>query len=244
MVRKSELRAKVKEKILLIGDTGVGKTYTCVKIAGFVAGHGKKVVYIDTERGAGRELEALPDEVLENITYVDAPEWDAMQRAVFRNDSCFLKILDGISEVFVASKFWLEDRFIAKGKYQVGESEIEITDREVFTLPWQSYSKVYDFVRKTVHELVKQSPHILVTMHPFGDTETKRSLEADVFRKFDTILELRRTTKQTPPSIVYDAVLRKHRGRPFEAFYAMTNYIDKLKKLFARRMGVEVNDRD
>ena len=239
LVKKSELRTKIKEKILLVGDTGVGKTYTCVKVAEFVAGHGKKVVYIDTERGAGRELETLSDEVLENITYVDAPEWDSLERAIFRNDSCFLKILDGISEVFVASKFWLEDRFISKGKYQVGESEIEITDREVFTLPWQSYSKVYDFVRRSCHELVKQSPHIIVTTHSFGTTATKEGLERDIYRKFDTILELRRTSKSAPPSLVYDAVLKKHRGRPFEAFYIMPNYIEQLKKLFARRMGID-----
>jgi len=240
MVKKSELQTKIKEKILLVGDTGVGKTYTSVKVADYVASHGKRVVYIDTERGAGRELEMLSDEVLENITYVDAPEWNSLEKAIFRNDSCFLKILDGISEVFVSSKFWLEDRFVLKGKYQVGEKEVEITDRQVFTLPWQSYSKVYDFVRKACHELVKQSPHIIVTTHSFGTTATKEGLERDIYRKFDTILELRRTAKSTPPSLVYDAILKKHRGRPFEAFYVMPNYIEQLKKLFARRMGIEL----
>lgn len=246
MVKRSELQAKIKEKILLIGETGTGKTFTSAKVANFVAGHGKKVVFIDPERGAGKELEMLSDEVLENIEFRDTPEWDPFKKAIFKNDNCFLKVVDGLSEAFVSSKIYLEDRYVAHGKYMTGkaEAEIEITDKEIFTLPFVAYSKVYDFIIKICHELVKQSPHIIVTMHSFGGSEAKQRLEADVFRKFDIIFELRRTPKTTPPSIVYDAVLKKRRGRPFKAFYAMPNYVEQLEKLFAKRMGIEYGTTD
>jgi len=242
MVKREELLSKIKEKILLIGDTGVGKTYTAVRIAEYVASHGKPVVFIDPERGAERELELLDDNALEHIELRDCPDWESLKRAIWsRDDGAFLKILDGLSEAFIASRLWLEDRYIAHGKYMVGEAEVEIKDREVFTLPWQGYPKVYDAIRKICHELVRQRPHILVTMHSFGTTATKESLEADVFRKFDTILELRRRVSQTPPAIVYDAVLKKHRGRPFEAYVAFSGYVDKLIKLFGRRLGEEAS---
>lgn len=241
MVRREELQQKIKEKILLIGETGVGKTYTAVKVAEFVASHGKQVVFVDPERGAERELELLSDEVLANITLRDVPEWNEFKNAVWADDTCFLKVVDGLSEAFVASRMWLEDRYISQGKYMVGEGEVEIKDREIFTLPWQGYPKVYDAIRKICHELVKQAPHIIVTMHSFGTTATKERLQDDVFRKFDTIMELRRRNVELPtPRLVYDAVLKKHRGRPFEAFVSFSGYVDKLKDLFAKRMGVEV----
>jgi hypothetical protein len=239
MVKREELQQKTKEKILLIGETGVGKTFTVVKIAEFVAQHEQDVVFIDPERGAERELELLSDEVLGHINLKDCPDWESFKRAIWSEDSCFLKVVDGLSEAFVASKIWLEDRYVAHGEYMVGESEVKIKDKEVFTLPWQGYSKVYDFIGKICHELVKQKPHIIVTMHSFGKTATKEKLEGDVFRKFDTIMELRRTVSATPPSIVYDAMLKKHRGRPFIAYVSFSGYVDKLKELFGKRMGLE-----
>lgn len=239
MVKREALEQKIKEKVLLIGETGSGKTYTATKVAEWVASHGRQVVFIDPEFGAERELELLSDEVLENIELKVCPEWGSFKKAVESEDACFLKVVDGLSEAFVATKFFLEDRYISHGKYMVGESEIEIKDREVFTLPWQAYAKVYDVIRKVCHTLVKQAPHIIVTMHSFGETKTKEKLETDVFRKFDTILELRRRVATTGTSLVYDGVLKKHRGRPFVAYYVMGDYVEQLKKLFAKRMGVE-----
>lgn len=244
MVRREELEQKIKEKILLIGDTAAGKTFTAVKVAEFLARYGKQVVFIDPERGAERELELLGDEVLQNIVLKDTPEWEDFKKAIWSNDNCFLKIVDGLSEAFVGSKVWLEDRYISHGKYMVGESEVEIKDREIFTLPWQGYPKVYDTIRKICHELVKQSPHILVTMHSFGTTATKEKLEEDVFRKFDTIMELRRKLDTTQTKLVYDAVLKKHRGRQFIAYLSFGNCVDKLNGLFAKRMGVEYKEEE
>lgn len=239
MVKRSELETKIKEKILLTGGTGVGKTHTAVKIAEFVAEHGRRVVFIDTEYGAERELELLSDEVLENIELRVTPSWEMLKGAVFSNDDCFLKIVDGLSAVFELNKAFVEDRFVARGRYMVGEKEIEITDRAVFTLPWQSYPKVYDSVRSVCRELVEQKPHIICTHHPFGESETKMRLTEDIARKFDTILELRRTPVTQPkPAIRYEAVLRKHRGRGFSAFVVFEGYIEQLKKLFGRRLGL------
>lgn len=239
MVKREQLESMIKEKILLIGETGVGKTFTVTQIAKFVAEHGKKVVFIDPERGAERELELLSDEVLENIELKDTPEWDSFKNAVWNKDDCFLKVIDGLSEAFVSSKIWLEDRYVSHGEYMVGESEVKIKDREVFTLPWQAYSKVYDFIGKICHELVKQKPHIIVTMHSFGASATKEKLGSDVFRKFDTIMELRCRPSTVGDKLVYDAVLKKHRGRPFTAYLSFSGYVDKLKDLFGKRMGLE-----
>jgi len=239
MVDRKQLQSLIKEKVLLIGETASGKTYTAVRVAEHVALHGRMVVFIDPERGAGREMELLSDEALANIEFKDAPEWESFRKAVWSNDNCFLKIVDGLSEAFVASKMWIEDRAISHGKYMVGEHELEIKDKELFSLPWEGSAKVYDFIRKICHELVKQSPHIMVTMHSFGKTATKERLETDVFRKFDTIMELRRRSVELPtPRLQYDAVLKKHRGRPFEAFVSFTGHVEKLKELFGRRMSI------
>ena len=197
------------------------------------------MVYVDPEYGAERELELLSDGILEMIELHIVPSWNELKNAIFRSDECFLKVVDGLSAVFELNKGFVEDRFVARGRYMAGEKEIEITDRAVFTLPWRAYPVVYDSVRSACRELVEQKPHIICTMSQLGESEARMRLRDDVFRKFDTVLDLRATLVTQPkPSMLYDAVLRKHRGRPIVAHAVVDKPVEQLKNLFARRMGL------
>lgn len=56
MVTLDEIKAKRKIKMLIKGPTAVGKTYACMKITDAVLKAGKKVLYLDHERGAIEEI--------------------------------------------------------------------------------------------------------------------------------------------------------------------------------------------
>lgn len=243
MVKRSELEAKIKEKILLSGNSGSGKTYTAVKIAKLVAETGRKVTFIDPEHGAERELELLSDEVLENIDLKITPRWEMLRSAIESKDDAFLKILDGLSEVFELCKHFLEQRYISRGKYIAGEKEISITDPQVFVLPWVGYPKVYSEVLASCRKLVEQKPHMVVTMHDFGETDARRRLTENVYRKFDTVLELKVQTATLPvPMASYMAQCRKHRGKSLAGLALVKDHIKQLEGLFNKRMGIEITE--
>lgn len=236
MVNRAELEAKIKEKILLVGDSGTGKTYTSVKVAEAVAKAGKKVVFIDPEYGCQRELELLGDDILANIEMKVTPEWNQLKVAIEHKDDCFLKILDGLTEVFQSSRQYLEDKFVERRFYTVAGTKIDIQDTEAFVFPFTVYPRIFDNVRAVCRELVAQKPHIIVTMHRFGSTSTQMRLTEDVFRKFDTVLELRRTQGIT--GFNYAATAIKHRGRKFTGFAQVKECDKQLVNLFEKRLGI------
>jgi ABC-type dipeptide/oligopeptide/nickel transport system ATPase component len=240
LVKRAELEAKIKEKILLMGDSGTGKTYTAVKVAKLVAESGEKVVFVDPEYGAERELELLSDDVLEDIELKITPRWEMLKVAIEHNDSCFLKVVDGLAEVFESVKHFLEQRYIARGEYIVGDKSISISDPQVFVLPWAGYPKVYSEVLASCRKLVEQKPHIICTTHSFGETPTQRKLTENVYRKFDTVLELKKQSAALPvPSVAYTAQCRKHRGTSLAGLALVKDHIGQLERLFKKRMGIK-----
>jgi hypothetical protein len=56
MVSLEDIKKKRKIKLLLKGGSAVGKTFTCIKIAHVALQAGKKVLYLDHERGAIEEI--------------------------------------------------------------------------------------------------------------------------------------------------------------------------------------------
>lgn len=226
----------MKEKILLLGETGTGKTYTCVRIAEALAKLGKRTVIIDPEYGSIRELELLPDEVLQNIELRVCPTWPQFQAAVERTDSeFFLKVIDGLSEAFVLSKRYLTDKFIKLGSYIVSDKEFKIKDTDTFTLPWSNYPKVYDNVRDVVWSCMEQKPHVIMTMHPItGGTDARSDLLTDIYRRFDTIIRLETATGSDGGTYWRSFVL-KHRGRGIPHGAVLRDHISALISLFERR---------
>jgi len=235
MVKREELQKLIKEKILLVGEAGSGKTYTSVKLAEFIASHGYTVIYIDPEYGAERELLNLSDDALDHIELIVAKTWPELKNAIEQNNKCFIKIVDSFSDALEHYKRYLESKFIAQGYYLIGEKEISIKDPDTFKLPWQSYSKLYDAFRDCVFTMLEHDYHILTTMHPLKGTDTKESLQQDIFRKYDTVIETRRAEGDT---VKWYGVVKKNRGREDETLFVKINDVaNTLIKLFEKRLG-------
>lgn len=211
MVTKKELRGLIKEKVLLVGNAGTGKTYAAVKVASALSESELKVVFIDPEWGSNKELERLTDSQLENIDLKITPRWELYKDAVLSNDSCYLKVVDGISEGVNLYRKFLEERFVTQGFYNIGEKTFEIKDPSTFVLPWNFYARIYDSVRDMIYEMLEHDYHILVTMHYIGDSDAKKSLEQDIYRKVDSVLQMERTSSEGKPA--WFSMVRKNRGR-------------------------------
>ena len=211
MVKRDALKKYIKEKVLLYGDTDTGKTYTAVKLSEFLVQQGKSVVFIDPEFGSHRELVKLPDEILEGIDLRVVRTYPEFRDACLEDSDCFLKIVDGLSEGMEIHKRFLEDKFIAQGEYVVGEKSFKIQDKDTFTLPWQTYAKLYDDLKGVVYRAIQHRYHFVMTMHPFKATETKTELMQSIMRKFDTVLELRRD-ETSEGGVNRYGVIKKNRG--------------------------------
>ena len=120
-MKYEELNKYIKEKVLFIGNSGVGKTYQCVQTAKFLAENGKKVIFIDPEFGAERELRNLGkewfDKYGDNLELLVTPDWKSFRQAALDETECFIKIIDGIKEAMELFKDYLEQKFIAQGYY-------------------------------------------------------------------------------------------------------------------------------
>jgi len=140
------------------------------------------------------------------------PDWKSFKHAVLEEKECFIKIVDGIKEAMELFKDYLEQKFIAQGYYIVEKNPIEIKDPDTFSLPYVMYPKLYDEVKNLIYELLRMEHnyHILVTSHWFGESDAKERLQEDIFRKFDTVIELKASKEETP---TWWAIIHKNRGR-------------------------------
>ncbi len=127
---------KKRERILIIGHTGHGKTYTATRVAYELAKSGKKVLYIDTEMGAIDEFSTLEitDDIDKNIAYVKVDNFiDLKKYATNYTDKVHTIIIDPI-RLTSLSRTTAKELFIKKGVRYVGESIIPIEDPDTFHL--------------------------------------------------------------------------------------------------------------
>jgi len=221
---------------LLYGDAGTGKTYSAVQLAKMLSIEGRRVIFIDPEFGAEKELLKLSDKELQNIELKITPDWVTFRDAVLSDDDCYIKIIDGLSEGLELFKRHLMKKFIAQGFFIIGEKEFPIKDLDTFTLPWGSYPKLYDEVKSIVYIILQHKYYILATMHPLKASEGKAELGQDIQRKFDTVLEMRRKEGDT---INWYAIIKKNRGREDTTTNAVVKTPDIVLNTFKKKLEDE-----
>jgi len=234
LVKREELRKLIKEKILLYGDTDTGKTFASAKLAAFLVENNKKVIFIDPEFGSQRELDLLSDDILEGIDLRVVRTYPEFRDACMEDSDCFLKVIDGLSEGMELHKRFLEDRFIAQGSYTVKDKTFKIEDIETFSLPWQTYAKLYSDLKGVVYKAIQHKYHFLMTMHPLKTTESRIELTQSIFRKMDTVLELRRD-ETSEGGVNRYGVIKKNRGVDVSNC-VVPDVLEILKKKFEARL--------
>ena len=248
-VKVDAVRKMVKNKVLLRGDSGSGKTHCALQVSFLFSGHGKRVCYVDPEWGCQKEIvELLVAGVIgevhvENIEIYVTPKWrsDDVKELdegvylggfvnVFDMLDGDLIVIDSMSELMAIHKRYLEQKFISQGYYIPKEKEVEIKDPDTFTLPFQHYTKIYDELVGMVYKLLMRRGHMLCTMHPIGDSDSRRRVEQNIDRKFDTIVELYTSVEDNKKT--WFGVVRKNRGKDVVA--RISNVDEKLVKMFRK----------
>jgi len=248
-VKVDAVRKMVKNKVLLRGDSGSGKTHCALQVSFLFSEYGKRVCYVDPEWGCQKEIVELlvagviGEEHVENIEIYVTPRWrsedvkeldEGVYLGGFVNVFDMLDgdliVIDSMSELMAIHKRYLEQKFISQGYYIPKEKEVEIKDPDTFTLPFQHYTKIYDELVGMVYKLLMRRGHMLCTMHPIGDSDSRRRVEQNIDRKFDTIIELHTTVEDNKKT--WFGIVRKNRGKDVVA--RISNVDEKLVEMFRK----------
>jgi len=249
MVKIEAVKKMVKNKVLLYGSSGTGKTHTALMVSFLFSEHGKNVCYVDPEFGAQKEIVELAErgelrpEQVENITMFITPKWKTGKFEekddgvviggfvdIFDQLNGDLIVVDSMNELMRIHKIYLEQKFIAQGYYVVGEKKFEIKDVDTWTLPWNYYPKLYDELIGMIYKLLMKPGHVICTMHPIGDNEARRKVEEDIFKKFDTIIATNVTTVENRKE--WYGIVKKNRGKDVVARISKVD--EKLVEMFRR----------
>lgn len=231
MVSKEELRKKYKLKILLRGPTGSGKTYSVVKIAGYVASKGWKVLYLDHERGSSEELDKLDEKVLENIIHEDFKNYKQITDAIKKHreeqkDKLKLIIIDPM-HLLEMTRLSARDAFLDQGYYYLGEKKVDIDNKETFDLRGFMYQLATTYQLKLLDEIVSCDQDIVVTLM------TPNKHETDYDGKFSIVMEM--YAAWVGNQIFYKAMPKKFRGVDLNTMPAIDNPYKKLLEGFVKK---------
>ena len=157
------------ERVLLIGHTAHGKTYTTVRIALYVAMKGKKVLYIDNEQGSFdewltlKEQGKLNEKVDKNIILVTPKDFlELKSYALDYQDKVDLIVIDPLS-FNVEARLTAKQKLLERGKRFIGEAEVEIDDPTTFHLRGFDYQLPNEWQMELVRGLAKGKVHFVVT---------------------------------------------------------------------------------
>lgn len=258
-MKREDLGANLKEKLLFEGLSGDGKTYTSLLIASIYAMADKKVLIVDPQSGTDRDEERifglLTDKELENITIVDAVDIKDYLKYMygFREEKKVgdhtyydnhyldydLKICDGISDEITLFKTKLMQKFKEKGYYEIGGKQFNIRDEDTFVLPYQFYSKLYDQVVEALVVMLQHDYDIICTMHPLRETDAQQYLKQNIYQKFDSVIKFNKSVVGGIPK--WSGTVVKNRGRDSPDKSNILESIELLLIYFIKKFDLDVD---
>jgi len=241
-VSLSNLRSFAKQKYLLVGDTGTGKTRTAVELAVEFARNGKTVRYIDTEQGATNEFISILEELYgsvekgieelgDRIDYRVAIKPNELIEALKDATKYDLLVLDSYYPLVQDNvRLYVRDLYLAQGYYKIGEKKIPIENPETFTLSGFMYQLANEFEKKIFEKLLESRTNIVFTTKPIP--EEKADKRNWLYGFFDVVLHLYKTN-----SGEHLAKVVKIRGKRLNEALAgklVKDYAGILKKLLVK----------
>lgn len=260
-MKRSELDEDVSEKFLFEGHSGYGKTWLLGNISKIYAIAGKKVLYIDPEKGSDKQknkiFSSLTDEELEKITVIKATNintyikymlgWTETKQAgsqvveIGYGNDYDLKVCDGITTEIEQYKTALTNKFIKQGYYTIADKIFNISNKETFVLPFNFYAKLYDQIKEALVTMLDYNYDIIASIHVLKNTTGQKDLQESIYQKFDTIIKLNKVVLPTG-NPKWDATIIKNRGKESPN---KSNYVDdtnKLLRYFIKKFSLDYEE--
>ena len=246
----ADLKSFAKQKYLLVGDTGAGKTRTAVELAVEFARSGKTVRYIDTEQGATNEFISIFEELYssvekgvealgDRIDYRIAIKPNELIGALKDATKYDLLILDSYYPLVQDNiRLYVRDLYLNQGYYKIGEKKIPIENPDTFTLSGFMYQLANEFEKKIFEKLLESRTNIIFTTKPIPDEKSdKRNW---LYGFFDVVLHLYRSQDGN-----HLAKVVKIRGKKLNEALAgklVRDYTGILKKLLIKAGQLEAGE--
>lgn len=257
-MKKEDIGKNVKEKFLFEGLTSSGKTNISLKIAKLYLLNDKRVVFIDPEHGADRDIEVLfndlTDEQLERFELISATNietylkymlgWTEERRTanelikIEHGLNCDLKVCDGLVAEIGLYKARLTQKFLKQGYYTIGDKNFTISNPETFVLPYNFYGKLYDQIVEALIVMMDHKYDIICTTHPFKETESQQALEQIIYAKFDSVIRLNKLTL-TMGTPKWTATIIKNRGKEAPNKTNVLDTVDPILKYFIKKFNMD-----
>ena len=199
-------------RVLLIGDTGTGKTVTSLTLSKYF-----RTLYYDIDLGTEEWKETLS--IGNNVRIVEIRDWKEYKNRDIKkgiNMKPDMIVVDSISELYEKYKDYVQDYVRKTGKFPmpVATGVVDLLrkgiDPEFITIPMQMYGLLYDTILNVVTNAVSYSKHSIITMHPL---ETRMAVNLEngtsqiihsagklnflqgIYRKVDVIIKLKKPMK-------------------------------------------------
>lgn len=209
---------QIKIKIFLKGNSGTGKTRTCVQMAGIMARGGRDVLYLDGEGGAERELRNLKYDLSveerRRIEYERFSNYKEMYDKIIKEidkkrDKLKVIIVDPMKLIEIA-RLSARDIYLAQGFAPSGYGTKDIKNKESFDLSGTQYQLASTMTLNFLNLLVncKQDVICALTIKETKDKEYKYRNEYDA--TFDYVYETLAETHGG--NLVFKAFPKKRRG--------------------------------
>jgi len=177
------------ERILLLGHTGHGKTYTATRISVNLAKRGKKVIYLDTEKGSYDEWETLANEgkidekTDKNIILIAPNDFIELKKyALDFQDQADVIVIDPI-RLNQFARDTAKRILVEKGIRYVGEKVVPIEDKDTYHLRGFDYQLPNEWQQELFFGLTKGKCHVIVTelvpLKILDEVKSKYSINID-----------------------------------------------------------------
>ncbi len=227
-------------RVLLIGDTGRGKTVTSLSVAKHF-----RTLYYDVDLGTDLWVKAL--DVGSNVRILKIRDWEDYKKFDLQRLSNVNKpqliVIDSLSELYDKYKDYVQRYVRETGKFPmpVATGIVDLSKKgintEFITLPMQLYALLYDTIINVVTAATSYARHTIITLHPLetrmvanlsdGSSEivhssSKLSFLQSIYRKVDVIIKF-------PKPMVGQVVKSRGDLRPIEDTIDPVQFIlDKL----------------
>lgn len=221
-------------KMLMVGESGTGKTHLCCKIAKVT-----RSVLFDVDVKAESIIQKIDKEGnIRRIPVEESGNTSAfvnflnLLKPVLKSDDVDLVIIDSLTELKELIKRHIKNKIVTKGEFWVGgveRTEAKKIDPDLFVLTWELHPPVYDRIRDIMEAINTSGKSFIVTYHPPHEKASSGEIKMlqELKRKCNMVV----TTDGNSVSLKNDTFLNPRGEMGIEQFVTYVRSVLKAKSM-------------